>query len=301
MELTILGCGSATPTLERGATAQILRIDQENILIDCGEGTQTQIKRFGVRLQQISTNLISHLHGDHYFGLPGLIGTMQLLGRTAPLTIYGPEPLQKIIQFGLDASYTKLGYVLNFVVTNPKKAEQIVEHKKYTITSFPLKHSVDTTGFVIREKKKPANMRGQLIKHFNIPHYLIDGIKNGNDFTAEDGEVISHESLTTPAPEPKSFAFCSDTKYYEKVIEHVKDVTLLYHEATFLENLISRAKATFHSTAKQAATIAQKANVKQLVIGHYSARYKNVDDFKMEAQSIFPNILLAKDGLTIKI
>lgn len=301
MELTILGCGSAIPTTLRAPTAQIIRIDQENILIDCGEGTQTQIKKFGVKLQQISTILISHLHGDHYFGLPGLIGTMQLLGRVAPLTIYGPAPLEKIIRLGLDVSYTRLKFDLNFVVTNPKKGEQLVTHKKYTIASFPLKHKIDTTGFVIRETPKLPNMKGDLVKFFNIPHYAINGIKAGDDFVTEDGEVIKHEVLTKPAPKPKSYAFCSDTKYYESVIKHIKGVDVLYHEATFLNALIKRAVATMHCTAEQAAIIAKQAEVGTLIIGHYSARYTAVDEFKIEASAVFNNTILAEDGLVHKI
>lgn len=301
MELTILGCGSAIPTTYRAPTAQIIRIDQENILIDCGEGTQTQIKKFGVKLQQISTILISHLHGDHYFGLPGLIGTMQLLGRVTPLTIFGPAPLEKIIRMGLDVSYTKLKFDLKFVVTNPKKREQLVAHKKYVIDSFPLKHKIDTTGFLIKETPKLPNMKGELVKYYNIPHYAINGIKEGQDFVTETGEVIKHEVLTKPAPKPKSYAFCSDTKYYESVIAHVNQVDVLYHEATFLEALKQRAVATMHSTAAQAAAIAKQASVGTLIIGHFSARYINVEDFKKEASAIFENTLLAEDGLVLKI
>lgn len=301
MELTILGCGSAIPLPSRGASAQIIRIDQENILIDCGEATQIQLRTFKVRLQQITTVLISHMHGDHYFGLPGLINSMQLLGRTAPLTIYGPEALEAWIKMSLQASYTRLRFSLNFFVTSYGKAEVIVDHKKYTITSFPLKHQIPTTGFRIQEKQKPAHMRGELVKELNIPHYLIDGIKKGDDYTTEDGRKIPHRQLTRPAAHPKSYAYCSDTKYDENIVQHIAGVNVLYHESTFLEALSARAKKTFHSTALEAATIAKKANVKRLILGHFSARYKELDDFIVEAKLMFDNVSVAFDGMVEQI
>jgi ribonuclease Z len=301
MELTILGCGSALPTFKRAHSAQILRFDQENILIDCGEGTQMKIKQYGVKMQQISTILISHLHGDHYYGLAGVISTMHLLGRVSPLTVYGPKELEQLILLGLEISYTKLRFLLTFIPTNPKQGEVILDHKKFTITSFPLKHKIDTTGFVFREKPKPASMRGELIAFYEIPHYEINNIKAGADFVTEAGDLIKHETLTMPAPAPKSYAYCSDTRYYEAIVPWIKEVDVLYHEATFLDNLAQRAKETLHSTAKQAAAIASLAQAKQLILGHFSARYDDVSDFKNEALAVFDQVTLAEDGLMVKI
>jgi ribonuclease Z len=300
-ELTILGCGSATPTLRRNPTAQVLNVRDKFFLIDCGEGTQVQLRRHRVKFQRIDCIFISHMHGDHYFGLLGFISTMHLLGRTRPLDLYGPPLLQEIIRLQLEASQTFLKFKLEFHPLSYDKSEVIYEDDVLTVETIVLKHRIDCNGFLFREKPKPHNMKREMIDELDIPLEKIAEIKEGADFVKENGEVVPNASITKPRPHSASYAFCSDTAFHPPIIDQIKNVDLLYHEATFLQAMADRAKATFHSTAEQAATIAHRAGAKQLIVGHYSARYKDVTPFYEEASQIFPNTLLAEEGKSYRI
>ncbi len=300
-ELTILGCGSATPTLRRNPTSQLLNIRDKYFLIDCGEGAQLQLRRCRIKFQRIDHIFISHIHGDHYLGLVGFISTLHLLGRTRPLHVYGPAPLEEIINMQLQFSQTYLKYQLHFHAISFDKSTVLHEDDVLTVETIILKHRIDCAGFLFKEKEKKHNMIKSKIKEYDISMSAIPDIKDGEDLVLEDGTVVPNAELTKPRPPSTSYAFCSDTAYHEPIIEQIKGVDMLYHEATFLEELAKRAKDTFHSTAKQAATIAAKAEVKQLVIGHYSARYKDIQPFYDEASSIFPNTILAEEGKTYRI
>jgi len=296
-EVTILGSGAAVPTLRRNPTSQYIVCNDRHILIDCGEGTQMQIRKFGIKFQRINHILISHMHGDHFFGLPGLLSTMHLMGRDKGLTIYGPVELEKIIRMQLECGGATLDFELDFVVLNGKDAGLLFEDKMIEIHTFPLKHRVPTNGFLIREKEKEYSLIPEAIANtgLRIEHYPM--LKQGLDVTDEEGNVYPAEDYTFPPKPSNSYAFCSDTAYWETIVEHIKGVTVLYHEATFSEKDIDRAKATFHSTASQAAKIAAKANVHKLLLGHLSARYENVDTHLSESRTIFHNTEVVEDGM----
>ena len=297
-ELTILGCNSAVPTNHRKPTSQLLNVVGSYFLIDCGEGTQLQLRKYKLRMQNISHVFISHLHGDHYFGLIGFISSMHLMGREKELHIHGPSQLKEIIYAQLDASKTELCYPLFFHDFDFKKPELILENKDLTVHTIPLNHSLPCCGFLFREKQKPRRMRREKIEEFAIPASKVPDIKSGGDFLTDDGKIIPHLELTRPAQKPRSFAFCSDTTYYEPIISQIQGVDILYHEATFLDESKDRARLTMHSTAKEAATIAKKAQVGRLIIGHYSQRYYDLSPLKEEACSVFPDTLLANEGDT---
>jgi ribonuclease Z len=297
-ELTILGSSSATPTSERYPTAQVLNILGRFFLIDCGEGTQIQIRRQKIGFGKIKHIFISHLHGDHYYGLIGLISTFNLLGLKNDLHIYSPSQLNEIIQPQLDFLKGDLQFEVIFHPLNFKKPQVIFEDKKVEVVSFPLKHSINCCGFLFREKEKEANIKKECIQQYNIPIAQIVKIKQGAGFITEDGETIPHEVLTTPPPPPLSYAFCSDTAFFPPIVEVIKGVNLLYHEATFTEELRDWATKTYHSTALDAAKIAQMAHAGKLILGHFSSRYKSVDPFLEEAKTVFPNTEEAVDGKT---
>ena len=300
-ELTILGSSSATPTSERYPTAQVLNILGRFFLIDCGEGTQIQIRRQKIGFGKIKHIFISHLHGDHYYGLIGLISTFNLLGLKNDLHIYSPSQLKEIIQPQLDFLKGDLQFNVIFHPLNFKKPQLIFEDKKVEVVSFPLKHSINCCGFLFREKEKEANIKKECIRQYNIPIAQIVKIKQGADFITEKGETIPHEVLTTPPPPPLSYAFCSDTAFYPPIVEVIKGVDLLYHEATFTEELRDWADRTYHSTALDAAKIAQMAHAGKLLLGHFSSRYKSVEPFLEEAKTVFPNTEDVVDGKTYTI
>lgn len=296
MKLTILGCFAATPRTFTNPTSQVLEIRNRLFLIDCGEGTQVQLRKNKIRFSKINHIFISHLHGDHFFGLIGLISTFALLNRTTDLHIYGPKGIQEIIniQLRLSNSWTKYG--LFFHELQSKDSEIIFEDDKVIVRTIPLKHRVYTNGFLFQEKIKERKLDLNAVQNYEIVRCYYRNIKNGKDITLEDGRIIENHKLTfDPAP-PLSYAFCSDTIYDESIIPHIKEVDVLYHESTFLDSEEALARKTMHSTAKEAATIALKANVKNLILGHYSTRYENIDLFKEQAETIFANILLADDG-----
>ncbi len=269
--------------------------------MDCGEGTQERLAKFGTSVLRINHIFISHLHGDHYLGLMGMLFTMHLLKRSADLHVYGQRGLEEIILTHLKYSDSVLNYSLKFNELDPAESAKIYEDKTLEVTTIPLKHRIPCSGFVFREKPKQIRLnKDKLPKDLSLAS--IGKLKKGEDVTDEDGNILyKNKDLTLPPRASHAYAFCSDTCYDESIIPYVQNVDLLYHEATFLEEKRRWAELTFHSTTHDAARIAQKANVKQLAIGHYSARYKDLSPFLEEAQSIFPNTVLANEGEIIEI
>ena len=300
-EVTILGCGSATPSLLRNPSAQLLNIAGHSFLIDCGEGTQIQLRKNNIKIQRISHVFISHLHGDHYLGLLGLLQTMHLLGRKTKLTLVCPPELKEIIDLQNKYSQTTIVYEIDYIFTNPRETEKVWEDDKVEVHTFPLRHRINCTGFLFKEKAHPKNISKEKLKDHKVSLSEINKLRLGLDALDENGKAVANALLTLPAGQQRSYAYCSDTNYFEAIITHVKGIDLLYHEATFLEAELERAKKTFHSTASQAATIAQKAGVRQLLLGHFSARYANTDGFIEEALPIFKNTLVAQEGVTYKV
>ena len=300
-EITILGSSSALPTSDRYPTGQVLNVLGRFFLIDCGEGTQTQIRRNKIGFGKINHIFISHLHGDHYYGLIGLISTFNLLGRKNDLHIYSPSELKKLIQPQIDFIKGEMQFKILFHPLDFKKTKQIYIDKKVEVISFPLKHSIPTCGFLFREIRRQPNIKKELVQYYNIPIAEIKNIKAGGNFTTKNGEIITNETLTTPSPLPRSYAFCTDTAFCPNIIETIKNVDLLYHEATFTEEMKEFASKTLHSTAKEAAEIAKLANAKKLIIGHFSARYKKLAPFLDEAKQVFENTVIAREGKTHKV
>lgn len=295
-ELLILGSSAATPTANRNPTAQLLNIAERFFLIDCGEGTQMQLRKYKARFQNINHIFISHLHGDHFLGLPGFIASMHLLGRKNELTIYGPKELEEIINLIHKFSETQLSYPLIFVHTDNTSKQLLWEDEKAEVYSIHLKHRIKTTGFLFKEKPFPRNIDKYKLEKHDVSFAEIHKLKQGFDAFDNSGNTIKNELLTLDPIKGRSYAFCSDTKFFEDLAEDIKDVDLLYHESTFLEDKKDRAKQTFHSTAKQAAHLAVLANTKQLLLGHFSARYGNLELFLEEARPIFKNTELAIEG-----
>lgn len=299
--LTILGSSSALPTSNRFLTAQILNVNERFFLIDCGEGTQMQLRRCKIPFGKINHIFISHLHGDHVFGLTGLLSTFNLLGRIADLHIYAHKQLKQILNQFLGQFYTNLGFKLIYHTLDEEIPLLIYEDKTLEIKSFPLKHRIPCSGFLFREKKKMRNIRKDMIGLYNIPIKEIINIKNGADFISETGQVIPNEILTIEPPAAKSFAFVTDTEFIPQLADLFKNVDLLYHESTFQNEDSELAKITGHSTSLEAARLAALANAKKLVIGHFSTRYKNYELFKEQAAVEFPNVFLAEDGITFDV
>jgi ribonuclease Z len=295
-ELTILGCSSATPTSNRFPTAQVLNILEHFFLIDCGEGTQMQLRKYKMKMQRINHIFISHLHGDHYFGLIGLLSTMQLLGRKTPLSLFCHPSLEQIINMQLKASDTRLQYELNFIHLKYDKSVRILDEKHFTVDTIILKHRIPCCGFLFREKDRLKSLKKDKLEQYDVPIKVMEDLRKGADLVMEGGTVIPNSELTISALPSRAYAYCSDTAYNEDILEQIKGVNLLYHEATFTSKFIDRARDTFHSTALQAATIAHKAEVKKLMIGHYSARYKDIQPLVDEAVSFFPNTVPAEEG-----
>jgi len=296
MKLTILGCYAATPRTATNPTSQVLEIKNHMFLIDCGEGTQVQLRKAKIKFSRIDHIFISHLHGDHFFGLPGLISTFRLLGREKELHVHGPKGIKEAITLLLKLGDSWTNFPLLFHELTSKESEIILEDEKIKVSTLPLLHRVYTNGFLFREKLGPRTLNIEAVSNYTIDKSQYHNIKNGKDVTLENGTVIQNKVLTHNPPHPQSYAFCSDTKYNEALISLVDRVTVLYHESTFLESEIHLCEKTKHSTAGQAATIAQKAHVGALILGHYSTRYKSIELFKKEAQCIFENVELADDG-----
>lgn len=300
-ELTILGSGAALPTLKRNATAQYLTIQNRHILIDCGEGTQLQMRKFGVKIQRITIILISHLHGDHFFGLAGLVSTMRLLGRDKNLTIICPAGLREILMQQLEIGHIQLDFEINFIELTGKESKIVFEDNAIEIKTFPLKHRVPTNGFRIGEKPKERELRKSALEHPEMKVEFIHRLKKGEDVQTENGNWLKAEEFTKPSKPPKSYAYCSDTAYSEKTIAEIEGATVLYHEATFTENHASNAKKTMHATAKQAAKIAKAAKVGSLYMGHLSARYADSSVHEEEAREVFEASHYVLDGQVITI
>lgn len=295
-ELTILGCSSATPTSTRNPTAQLLNIAERFFLIDCGEATQIQLRKFKLKFQRINHIFISHLHGDHYLGLIGLLSSMHLLGRTVDLHLYCPSELEEIIEVQFKHSQTYLRFKIIYHHHKYIANDLIFEDNKVEVRTILLNHRIPCCGFLFTEKPLLSNISKEIIQKYQIPVEQILSIKGGADFITTEGELIPNSKLVSNKLKPRSYAYCSDTCYDERIIEFIKGVDLLYHEATFLNEMLPRAKETFHSTALQAATIAQKAEVHQLMIGHYSARYRDLQPLLDEAQTVFSNTILSIEG-----
>jgi ribonuclease Z len=300
-EVTILGSSSATPIFNRNPSAQALNINDRLYLVDCGEGTQQQLLRFDVKASRIDHIFISHLHGDHYLGLVGLLSSMHLNGRKKTLKLFGPSQLKEIIDLQLKYSDTVLQYPIDFIFTNADKAEVILDNTDITVETIPLDHRIACAGFLFKQKKRLKKIIKEKIIELNIPIQYYSDIKKGADYIAADGTVYKNADITSNPKEPKSYAYCSDTLYNESYFAQISNADLLYHESTFLNNLLDRAQSTYHTTALQAGDVALKTHAKRLLIGHFSARYKTLNELLDEARSVFPNTELAVEGRTFII
>lgn len=296
MKLTVLGCYAATPRTFTNPTSQVLEINNEVFLIDCGEGTQVELRRNKVKFGKIKHIFISHLHGDHFYGLVGLISTFMLLNRKTELHIYGPVGIKEIILLQLKFSNSRTGYPLYFHELKSDEPQLILQTRKNTVETIPLKHRIYANGFLFREKPKPRKLLLAEVERYGIDVAYYKSIKKGKDATLENGRVIPNALLTADPEPPKSYAFCSDTSYHPNMAEQIKGVTVLYHEATFLEQHAYLAAPTGHSTAREAGAIARAAQVSTLLLGHYSTRYESIEAFRNEAKEVFPNVELADDG-----
>ena len=302
LTLTILGCHSATPRVNAHPTSQHLEINSRHFLIDCGEGTQRQMRKYKVGFARINQIFISHLHGDHVFGLIGLISTFGILNREKPLHVYGPKGIKELIEMQLKLSQSHVKFDLIFHELTSKKSELIFEDDKVEVHTIPLKHRVYTNGYLFREKLRPRNLNIEAIKQIDeIEVCDYNNLKVGRDFTLSNGDVIKNEDLTFDPPKPLSYAFCSDTSYKPDIVDIIKDADLLYHESTFLSDREDLAEKTKHSTAEQAAKIAKAAEVGTLVLGHYSSRYGDTELFRKEAKKVFDNVKLADAGRTFSV
>ncbi len=297
----ILGNASASPTILRNHTAQLININEKYFLVDCGEGTQIKLREHKIKIQRLSHIFISHLHGDHYLGLMGLIQTMNLLGRTIPLYIYCPSNIEEIVNVHLRYSESTLKFPIFYPEVNYQSSEVIFENDKILIRSIPLKHKIPCSGFLFKEKSKPRRINSSAINKYGVPKHQIVKLKSGEDFVTADGETVKNSLLTSDPLPSFSYAFCSDTAFNEKIIKEIEGVDLLYHEATFSDEHSERAKKTMHSTAKQAALIATKSNAKRLIIGHFSNRYPDLNLLLDEAKTVFENTELADQGKEFKI
>ncbi len=298
MKLTILGCYAATPRTFTNPTSQVLEIGKHTFLIDCSEGTQVQLRKNKVKFSKIEHVFISHLHGDHVYGLIGLVSTYMLLGRTAPLHIYGPNGIKEMITLQLRLSNSWTTYELHFHELDSMQSEIVFEDDKITVSTIPLKHRIYTNGYLFREKRGLRKLNAEAAEKHNIEKLYYRNIVLGKDVPDANGKIISNDLLTFEPVPPKSYAFCSDTVYDQSIVPLVKGVDVLYHESTFLDAEESLAEKTMHSTARQAATIAKLAGVKKLVLGHYSTRYDSIEHFRDEATTVFQDVLLADDGLS---
>ncbi|MBK7850698.1 MAG: ribonuclease Z [Bacteroidetes bacterium] len=295
-EVGILGSSSATPIYQRHPTAQVINFHERFFLVDCGEGTLIQMNRYKIKFHRINHIFISHLHGDHYLGLLGLISTMHLQGRASTLHIYGPRDLKEIIDIQLKYSETILRYPVEFHEVDSRNSTILFEDDDVRVETIILSHRIPCTGFLFSEKPRQRKLKKDKLSLYKVPVTAYNDLKAGHDFVAEDGKIIPNSSLTTDPRKPRKYAFCSDTIFDERLVGIVKGVDLLYHEATFLSDKADRARETFHSTAEQAGLIAKKAGVKRLIIGHFSARYKNLYPLLEEAKAVFPETTLALEG-----
>ena len=296
MRLQILGCYAAAPRSSSNPTAQVLEIKNHLFLIDCGEGTQVQLRKNKVKFSRIQHIFISHLHGDHFFGLPGLISTFRLLGREKELHVYGPKGIKEAITLLMKLGNSWTNYPLFFHELESKQPELIFEDDKLMVTTIPLDHRIYTNGFLFQEKQAERKLDIEKVSRYKIDKQYYSEIKKGFDVTLPSGELLPNAEVTLDPPPPKSYAYCSDTGYFDAIIPQIKNSDVLYHEATFLESEERYSHTTKHSTARQAAAIAREAEVGKLILGHFSTRYKNIERFREEAQEVFEAVELADDG-----
>lgn len=295
-DITVLGCSSALPAFGRYPSSQLMHIAGRYFLIDCGEGTQMQLRRYSLKFQRIDHIFISHLHGDHYLGLPGLLSSMHLLGRTEPLDIYADQGLADILEVNNRYSGTTLRYTVNFHPLNFSEPAILFDDDKVKISTLILKHTIPCCGFVFEEKQRPRKLMKEKIEALQIPIARLESLKMGDNYTTPEGMVIPNAELTSSPLPPRKYAYCSDTSYNPDIVPQLKGADLIYHESTFMEDMRNRAEQTMHSTAKDAAAIAKDAEAKRLLLGHYSARYKNLEPLLDEARIIFPQSHLAVEG-----
>lgn len=300
-ELHILGCGSALPTTRHFATSQVVNLRDKLFMIDCGEGAQMQLRKSRLKFSRLNHIFISHLHGDHCFGLMGLISTFGLLGRTAELHIHSPKGLEELLTPMLNFFCHTLAYKVIFHEFDTRQTSVVYEDRSMTVTTIPLQHRIPCCGFLFAEKARPNHIIRDMVDFYNVPVYELNRIKNGSDYVTPEGEVIANTRLTRPSDPPRKYAYCSDTIFRPEIVEQLSGVDLLFHEATFAESELARAKETYHTTAAQAARIALEAGVRQLVIGHFSARYEDESILLKEASAVFPNTILAKENLCISL
>jgi ribonuclease Z len=298
LAVTILGNNSAIPAFDRHPTSQVVTLNEHLFLVDCGEGTQMQIARYRVKRSRINHIFISHLHGDHYFGLIGLLTSMGLLGREQDLHLYGPAPLKAILDLQLKAADTALPFKLHFY---PLQNGVLVQNDKFEVSCFNVYHRIDCWGFIFREIKSPRKINGEQAKLYNIPTSFYDKLREGNDYITPEGVVISNELVTIENSKGKSYAYSADTVFHEATANDVKGVDMLYHEATYLKDLEDRAIKRFHSTTVHAATTAKNACVKRLLLGHFSSKYETLEEFEKEAREIFKNTEVAFEGVSYRI
>lgn len=294
--VTILGNNSALPAYDRHPTSQVVTIGDQVLMLDCGEGTQMQLSKYKIRRSRINHIFISHLHGDHYFGLPGLITSLGLLGREATLHVYAPPQLEGMILPLLNAAEAHMPYQLVFHALEGRAV--ILDTEKFSVEAFPVIHRIACWGFLIKEKRKPRKINKRTINNYAIPTHFFERLKDGEDYVDEQGNVVKNEAVTLANTPPKAYAYCADTLYNEPMAEVIKNASLIYHETTYLKNLEDKAGERFHSTSHQAGKIAALANADALIIGHFSSKYEKLDEFLTETQEVFPNTQLALEGVT---
>lgn len=300
-ELTVLGTSSATPAYGRMLSAQVLNFHQRLFLIDCGEGTQFQLRKYHFSLQKIERIFISHLHGDHFFGLFGLLGSMQLLGRKKELFIYAPEPLNELLEKIRNISDSRMDFNIEHIPIKVNEKKLVFEDDTLSIFAFPLNHRIECYGFLFEEKKLPGKLIKEKIKKLKLLPFQYDLLKRHVPVTLDDGQTLNPENFVMPSPPIRSFAYCSDTVFYPEITKWIQGPTLIYHEATFSKQHTERAQKTFHSTATDAAEIALRTSAKNLLIGHFSARYKDITVLLEEARMVFPNTQAAMEGTTLPV
>ena len=300
-ELHTLGSGSALPTTRHFATSQVVNLRDKLFMIDCGEGAQMQLRKSRLKFSRLNHIFISHLHGDHCFGLMGLISTFGLLGRTAELHIHSPKGLEELLTPMLNFFCHTLAYKVIFHEFDTRQTSVVYEDRSMTVTTIPLQHRIPCCGFLFAEKARPNHIIRDMVDFYKVPVYELNRIKNGSDYVTPEGEVIANTRLTRPSDPPRKYAYCSDTIFRPEIVKQLSGVDLLFHEATFAESELARAKETYHTTAAQAARIALEAGVRQLVIGHFSARYEDESILLKEASAVFPNTILAKENLCISL
>ena len=297
----ILGCGSATPTLRHAPPAQAVGLRDTLYMIDCGEGAQLQMLRYRLRAGRLSHIFISHLHGDHCFGLPGLVASLGLSGRTGELTVHGPDGVEGFLAPVVARFCRDLPFRISYNMIDPGRYAPVMADSALTVYSIPLRHRIPACGYLFAEKPREPHILPDMAAAFRIPFREFAGIKRGGDFVADDGTVVPHALLTRPADAPVRYAYCSDTAFAPEIVQYIEGADCLYHESTFLERDALRAERTYHSTARQAAEIARRAGVRRLVLGHYSSRYADAAAFVAEASAVFPDVVAADEGMTVPV